>query len=173
MDTQSYGVVPDDVGCCLPLLGQQLRVMHHLLQEGDHLGLQLVVRLKVLERDGPRNTKHRLIYLNNCFTLALPKYCVKTSLYSFYLHNQCKKIWLIVPYKCILISVGTFTGECLDTQCLKTFRTLLVAARLITNSLSPFLWSVGKPAENTFSEILPLALLTAPKVGESINIKSN
>lgn len=31
------------------------------------------------------------------------------------------------------------TGECLDTQCLRTFRTLLVAARLITNSLSPFL----------------------------------
>lgn len=37
------------------------------------------------------------------------------------------------------------TWECLDTQCLSTFRTRLVAALRITNSLSPFLWSVGKP----------------------------
>lgn len=52
-----------------------------------------------------------------------------------------------------------FTGECLDTQCLRTFRTLLVAARLITNSLSPFLWSVGKPAENMSKGFLPWVLV--------------
>lgn len=45
-----------------------------------------------------------------------------------------KKIWEV---KC--------TCECLDTQWRSTFKTLLVAALLITNSLSPFLWSVGKP----------------------------
>lgn len=38
-----------------------------------------------------------------------------------------------------------FTCECLDTQWRSTFRTLFVAALRITNSLSPFLWSVGKP----------------------------
>lgn len=37
------------------------------------------------------------------------------------------------------------TCECLDTQWRRTFKTLFVAALLITNSLSPFLWSVGKP----------------------------
>lgn len=37
------------------------------------------------------------------------------------------------------------TCECLDTQWRSTFKTLFVAALLITNSLSPFLWSVGKP----------------------------
>lgn len=31
--------VPDDVGGCFPLLGQQLWVVHHFLQEGNHLCL--------------------------------------------------------------------------------------------------------------------------------------
>lgn len=44
-------VEPDDVGCCFPLLGQQLRVVHHLLQEGNNLRLQLVICLKVLDKD--------------------------------------------------------------------------------------------------------------------------
>lgn len=39
----------------------------------------------------------------------------------------------------------TCTCGCLDTQWRSTFKTLLVAALLITNSLSPFRWSVGKP----------------------------
>lgn len=37
------------------------------------------------------------------------------------------------------------TCACLETQWRSTFKTLFVAALLITNSLSPFLWSVGKP----------------------------
>lgn len=41
------------------------------------------------------------------------------------------------------------TCECLVTQWRSTFKTLLVAALLMTNSLSPFLWSVGKPAART------------------------
>lgn len=40
---------------------------------------------------------------------------------------------------------GAPTCECLETQCRSTFRTRLVAALRITNSLSPFLWSGGKP----------------------------
>lgn len=44
------------------------------------------------------------------------------------------------------------TCECLETQWRSTFRTLFVAALLITNSLSPFLWSVGKP-ETRFNNI--------------------
>lgn len=39
---------PDDVGCGLPLLGQQLGVVHDLLQEADHLASELVVGLEVL-----------------------------------------------------------------------------------------------------------------------------
>jgi len=42
--------------------------------------------------------------------------------------------------------VKYITCECLETQWRSTFRTRLVAALRITNSLSPFLWSVGKPA---------------------------
>lgn len=40
---------PDDVGCCFPLLGQQLWVVHNFFQEGNDLRLQLIVALKVLE----------------------------------------------------------------------------------------------------------------------------
>lgn len=42
--------VPDDVGRSLPLLGQQLWVVHDLLQEGNDLCLQLIVCLKVLSK---------------------------------------------------------------------------------------------------------------------------
>lgn len=41
--------VPDDVGCSLPLLGQELRVMHDLLQEADDLAFELIVGLEVLQ----------------------------------------------------------------------------------------------------------------------------
>jgi hypothetical protein len=44
--------LPDDVGCCLPLLGQELWVVHDLLQEADHLAFELIVGLKVLWEDG-------------------------------------------------------------------------------------------------------------------------
>lgn len=40
---------PDDVGRSLPLLGQELWVMHDLLQEADDLAFELVVGLKVLQ----------------------------------------------------------------------------------------------------------------------------
>lgn len=49
---KQHSAVPDDVGCRFPLLGQQLRVMHHFLQEGNNLRLQLIVTLKVLQRHG-------------------------------------------------------------------------------------------------------------------------
>lgn len=65
--------VPDDVGCCFPLLCQQLWIMHHFLQEGDHLCLQLIVGLKVLERETKKQKRreanllrvftHRVLYL--------------------------------------------------------------------------------------------------------------
>lgn len=40
--------IPDDVGRGLPLLGQQLGVVHDLLQEADHFASELVIGLKVL-----------------------------------------------------------------------------------------------------------------------------
>jgi len=39
---------PDDVCSCFPLLGQELRVVNHLLQKADHPELQLLVGFKVL-----------------------------------------------------------------------------------------------------------------------------
>lgn len=44
--------LPDDVGCSLPLLSQELWVMHDLLQEADHLAFELGVGLKVLQEEG-------------------------------------------------------------------------------------------------------------------------
>lgn len=45
---RGFRAAPDDVSGCLPLLGQQLWVMHDLLQEGNNLCLQLIVCLKIL-----------------------------------------------------------------------------------------------------------------------------
>lgn len=46
---------PDDVCRCLPLLRQELWVVHHLLQEADDPQLQLHVELKVLRGDSSVN----------------------------------------------------------------------------------------------------------------------
>lgn len=114
-------VPPDNVGSCLSFLCQQLRVVHHLFQKANYSSLQLCVHLKVL-----RN--HRLV----------------TEVKVFYLKAETHP----VQDKRVLVK-GKGTCECLVTQWRSTFKTLLVAALLMTNSLSPFLWSVGKPAART------------------------
>lgn len=101
------------------------------------------------------------------FVSCWNRYCCKHILSSAHQHSSfvdvarcCRSkkkcgvillLWTLpsaITVNVPLFMLGCITGECFDTQCLRTFRTLLVAARLITNSLSPFLWSVGKPAEN-------------------------
>lgn len=89
--------------------------MHHLLQEANYPHLQLCVQLKVLMNNSRGITE-----------VLFGLYRGRVMEKEFYEKVKC-------------------TCECLETQWRSTFRTLFVAALLITNSLSPFLWSVGKP----------------------------
>lgn len=57
--------LPDDVGRGLPLLGQELGVVHDLLQEADHLASELIVGLKVLWGEKGHGAGH-------CSSAALP-----------------------------------------------------------------------------------------------------
>jgi hypothetical protein len=50
--SQKVILLPDDVGCCLSLLGQKVWVMHDLLQETDHPVFERIVGIKVLWEDG-------------------------------------------------------------------------------------------------------------------------
>lgn len=113
---------PDDVGSCFSFLCQELWVMHHLLQEANNPHLQLCVQLKVLRTN--TGTATTVPLQKCCFTSTNAKKDRKKKLNG-------KKVCC--------------TCECLETQWRSTLRTRFVAALLITNSLSPFLWSVGKP----------------------------
>lgn len=75
-------------------------------------------------------------------------------------HNQDRwtfSLYLLCYYYCFQTQqcAKTRTCECLDTQCRRTLRTRLVAARRITNSLSPFLWSVGNPKSQSKFKLIP------------------
>lgn len=109
---------PDNVGSCFSFLCQELWVMHHLLQEANYPHLQLCVQLKVLR--------------NNSRVITQVQVSFKGTQRQ---KNQRKGQEARVNCTC----------ECLVTQWRSTFKTRFVAALLITNSLSPFLWSVGKP----------------------------
>lgn len=45
------GNLPDDIGCCLPLLCQQFWVMDDFLQKADHFALQFIVCFKILQKE--------------------------------------------------------------------------------------------------------------------------
>lgn len=121
---------PDNVGSCLSFLCKQLWVMHHLLQEANYSHLQLCVQLKVLRI-------HKWTT-----TVSLPK-CYELFCCCFFILWGHRKTEPNKKKK--KERKGDCTCECLETQWRSTFRTRFVAALLITNSLSPFLWSVGKP----------------------------
>lgn len=112
---------PDNVRSCLSFLCQELWVMHHLLQETNYSHLQLCVQLKIL-RNQQQQCHYRSVFLLERKEKKETNSKKDTEVYC--------------------------TCECLETQWRSTFRTLFVAALLITNSLSPFLWSVGKPGSS-------------------------
>lgn len=76
-----------------------------------------------------------------------------------YKSTQRQQQWALIPFTvytpntCREAKQRSCTCECLETQWRSTFSTLLVAALRMTNSLSPFLWSVGKP-EKEESKVL-------------------
>ena len=74
---------PDDVGSGLPLLCEQLRVVHDLLQEADHPELQLRVHLKVLVEGpggGGGRTKDTLLLEHDDIEALVPV-------------NMCVHVW--------------------------------------------------------------------------------